>query len=101
MAGGYHLGDGVHRAWSPAPETEFGQKPTFAMVCSRTVWTTAREPQIVYVASIETDFGFALPVERFPVLVMGPAITSAGLVFGYVCIRLACGAGSHHGAANP
>ena len=32
-------------------------------------------------------FGFALPVERLPMLVVGPAITAAGLVFGYLELR--------------
>ena len=32
-------------------------------------------------------FGFALPVERLPVLIVGPAITAAGLAFGYLELR--------------
>jgi hypothetical protein len=32
-------------------------------------------------------FGFALPVERLPILVVGPAITAVGLVLGYLELR--------------
>ncbi len=32
-------------------------------------------------------FGFSLPVERLPLLVVGPAIAVAGLVFGYLELK--------------